>query len=91
MSNGLMAMRRWMVELQSEKKVRIFSARRWNKFKLSRAKSGGIPPLPANYLHKVLENAAHFPRPAWARHRDMLGSRYEDSALYLHEIFQAPH
>jgi hypothetical protein len=85
-----MAMRRWFQDLSSNKHVKIFGARRWNQFKLSRAHLGGVPPLPANYLHKVLENSTWSLRPAWHRSRDMIGVRYEDDASFLHEIFQAP-
>jgi len=85
----LMAMRRWFEDLSSNKHVKIFGARRWNQFKLSRKDEGGIPPLPANYLHKVLENSTWSIRPAWHRQRDIVGVRYEDDASYLHEIFQA--
>nr|WPR18448.1 MAG: hypothetical protein [Chemarfal virus 191] len=90
MGNAVMAMRRWFEDLSSNKHVRIFGARRWNKFKLSMKESGGVPPLPANYLHKVLENGTWFHRPAWHRDRDIIGERYEDSAVFLHEIFRAP-
>jgi len=90
LGSKVMAMRRWFEDLSSNKHVRIFGARRWNQFKLAHAKSGGIPPLPANYLHKVLENSVWSYRPAWYRHRDIVGARYEDDASYLHEIFQAP-
>jgi len=85
-----MAMRRWFQDLSSSKHVRIFGARRWNHFKMSRARLGGVPPLPPNLLHKVLENATWSLRPAWHRSRDMIGARYEDDASFLHEIFQAP-
>nr|UJQ92750.1 MAG: putative RNA-dependent RNA polymerase [Narnaviridae sp.] len=90
LGSKVMAMRRWFEDLSSNKHVRIFGARRWNQFKLSKAKSGGVPPLPPNYLHKVLENSVWSYRPAWYRQRDVVGARYEDDASYLHEIFQAP-
>jgi len=86
----MMAMRRWIQELSSEKHIKIFGARRWNKFKLSRKESGGIPPLPANFLNKVLSNSVWCLAPAWQNKRDLASVRYEDSALYLHEIFRAP-
>jgi hypothetical protein len=85
----LMAMRRWFEDLSSNKHVRIFGARRWNRFKLSMRDKGGIPPLPSNYLNKVLENSTWSHRPAWHLDRDIIGARYEDDASYLHEIFQA--
>jgi hypothetical protein len=84
-----MAMRRWFEDLSSNKHVRIFGARRWNRFKLSMRDKGGIPPLPSNYLNKVLENSTWSHRPAWHLDRDIIGARYEDDASYLHEIFQA--
>jgi hypothetical protein len=85
----LMAMRRWFEDLSSNKHVKIFGARRWNHFKLSMKDQGGVPPLPPNFLHKVLENSTWSMRPAWHRQRDTVGVRYKEDASYLHEIFQA--
>jgi hypothetical protein len=90
MGYRLMAMRRWFEDLSSNKHVKIFGARRWNKFKLARKESGGVPPLPSGFLNSVLENRTWSMRPAWHRDRDIIGERYEDSAKYLHEIFRAP-
>lgn len=87
---SLMAMRRWIHDLSSTKHIRIFGARRWNRFKLERSKSGGIPPLPANFLNKVLSNSVWSLAPRWHNKRDLVGVRYEDDASFLHEIFRAP-
>lgn len=89
LGSTLMATRRWFEDLSSVKHVRIFGARRWRQFLLASRSSGGIPPLPENYLHKVLNNSTWAYRPAWHRPRDLVGVRYEDDASYLHEIFQA--
>nr|UJQ92849.1 MAG: putative RNA-dependent RNA polymerase [Narnaviridae sp.] len=89
MSSGIMAMRRWFDDLSSVKHVRIFGARRWNQFKLARASSGGVPPLPQSFLNSVLEGRVWSYRAAWHRSRDMIGVRYEDESRFLHEIFQA--
>jgi len=86
----LMAMRRWVTDLSSDKHVKIFGARRWNQFKLSKSKTGGIPPLPENFLHKVMGNSVWSYAPRWFNDRDVIGYRYEDDASYLHEIFRAP-
>jgi hypothetical protein len=90
MGGSLMAMRRWIQDLSSNKHVRIFGARRWNQFKLARVRKGGIPPLPANYLNKVLSNSVWALPPRWYNKRELVGIRYEDDASYLHEIFRAP-
>jgi hypothetical protein len=90
LGSGLMALRRWFEDLSSVKHVRIFGARRWRQYLLSKQRVGeGIAPLPANYLHKVLQNSVWAFRPVWHRKRDLVGVRYEDDASYLHEIFQA--
>jgi len=83
----IMALRRWVVDASSMKHVKIFGARRWNQFKTSL--KHGIPPLPQKFLDMLRNNEVYFPRPGWFRSRDMTGVRYEDSASYLHEIFQA--
>jgi hypothetical protein len=81
----LMALRRWVVDASSMKHVKIFGARRWNQFKLSR--KTGIPPLPAHFLDMLQRGEVFFPRSGWFRSRDMTGARYDDRASYLHEIF----
>jgi len=92
LSSWLMCCRRWIVPVSSNKHVRIFGARRWNHFKLSRSKLGGIPPLPPNYLHRVVRNETWDYRPRWSGSRETARwmSKYEDDASFLHQIFRTP-